>query len=145
MSSLLRDQLGLARKDFHAKVIAANTDTQIFLVAWGVPVNATAYLEQLSISNTSAATAWIVLWDKDVKTTGTVPQARGTKDDPVIPPIPISAGSMVNLGSNDCPHPQLTSGLVAQVTGTIGNGGYAALGTATGSVYVYGQWAELEN
>jgi len=141
--TLLRELGALTRKDFHAKVIAANTDTQIFLVAWGVPVNSTAYLDQLVVTNSSAADAWIVFWDKDVLTSGTVPQARGSKDDPVIPPLPVAQKSTVNL--NPCPHPQLTSGLVAQVAGTIGNGGYAGLGQATGSVYVYGQWAELEN
>lgn len=140
-ASLLLQYPNSVRKHWHNQIVAANTDTQIFQVAWTVPANAVAYLEKLVISNQNTVAGIVKFYDGDIVSSGNKPPARGSMTSPIIPPLNIGPGAQVTLGYDSCPNPDLTAGLVGQST----VGGAGADASATGAMYVYAQWIELEN
>jgi hypothetical protein len=140
MSSVLQQLPNGNRKHWHGLITAANTDTQIYKVAWTTPVNAYAILEKMIISNQNTTPAIVLITDQDIVSTGTKPPIRGSAANPIIPPINVAAGAQVILGNDLCPNPDFHAGVAAQ-SNTAGAG---ANNSATGSIYIFVQMIEYE-
>lgn len=99
-----------------AVALSTSAGTQIILIPWTAPANANGWLEKLVISNQSGSPATVNFWDADLVSSGTVPPARGSNSNPLIPTINIAAGAQVFLGYDLCPNVDLQAGLVGQAS-----------------------------
>lgn len=118
---------------FRGKVVAAATDTQIFVAPWRE--RRRYILKKLTITDASAAASLVTFFDDDSNdSSNTAPQRGNNSTDPVYA-VNVAASTTVTLTGDQLPFTFFQGGMVARIPVN------ASVDTTT-PVYIFGEVVE---